>query len=117
MAECDVSKHDDVIKYLPRYWPFVWEFTGNRWIPRTKASDLREDKGWVNNREADDWRHHRAHYDVTAMTWPILWGGNIIQEPVKAYKNNKENTKTVWIGFIHLSTELNLNHATYWLIS
>ena len=23
---------------FPRYWPFVWEFTGHRWIP-TKASD------------------------------------------------------------------------------
>ena len=34
--------HDDVIKwkYFPRYWPFVCgEFTGPRWIPRTKASD------------------------------------------------------------------------------
>ena len=24
-------------------------------------------KGWVNNREASDLRHHRAHYDVTVM--------------------------------------------------
>ena len=24
-------------------------------------------KGWVNNREAGDLRHHRAHYDVTVM--------------------------------------------------
>ena len=24
--------------------------------------------GWVNNREADDLRRHRAHYDVTVMT-------------------------------------------------
>ena len=31
--------NDDVIKWklLPRYWPFVWEFTGHRWIPLTKA--------------------------------------------------------------------------------
>ena len=40
---CLVGKmsHDDVIKWkqFPRYWPFVWEFTGHRWIPRTKASD------------------------------------------------------------------------------
>ena len=35
------SKHDDVIiwKHFPRYWPFVREFTGLRWIPCTKASD------------------------------------------------------------------------------
>ena len=33
--------HDDVIKWkhFPRYWPFVREFTGPRWIPRTKASE------------------------------------------------------------------------------
>ena len=30
--------HDDVIKWkhFPRYWPFVREFTGHRWIPRRK---------------------------------------------------------------------------------
>ena len=35
------GNHDDVIKWkhLPRYWPFVREFTGHRWIPRTKTSD------------------------------------------------------------------------------
>ena len=33
--------HDGVIKWrhFPRYWPFVREFTGPRWIPHTKASD------------------------------------------------------------------------------
>ena len=32
---------DDVIKWkrFPRYWPFVRETTGHRWIPITKASD------------------------------------------------------------------------------
>ena len=35
------ESHGDVIKWkhFPRYWPFVREFTGHRWIPRTKASD------------------------------------------------------------------------------
>ena len=35
------QQHDDVIKWkhFPRYWPFVWEFTSDRWIPLTKASD------------------------------------------------------------------------------
>ena len=27
---------------------------------------------WVNNREAGDLRRHRAHYDVTVMTLPVL---------------------------------------------
>ena len=52
------------------------EFTGLRWIPRTKASDAElscflwsapEINGWVNNGEAGELRRHRAHYDVTAM--------------------------------------------------
>ena len=49
------------------------EFTGPRWIPRTKASDaelwcfdLRLNKR-LNNREAGDLRRYRAHYDVTVM--------------------------------------------------
>ena len=51
------------------------EFTGPGWIPRTKASDAELwffmicalINGWVNNDEAGDLRHHRAHYDVTVM--------------------------------------------------
>ena len=37
--------------------------------------------GWVNNREAGDWRHHRTHYDVTVMIhedgipWDIFYSG------------------------------------------
>ena len=33
--------NDDVMKWkhFPRYWPFVREFVGPRWIPHTKASD------------------------------------------------------------------------------
>ena len=51
------------------------EFTGHRWIPHTKASDvdfdvffdLRLNKRLSNNREAWDLRRHRAHFDVTVM--------------------------------------------------
>ena len=34
-------RHDDVIKrkQIPRYWPFVRESNGHRWILLTKASD------------------------------------------------------------------------------
>ena len=36
-----IDGHDDVIKWkhFSRYWPFVREITGPRWIPRTKGSD------------------------------------------------------------------------------
>ena len=51
------------------------EFTGPRWIPRTKASDAglyvslicARINGWVNNREAGDLRRHPTHCDVIVM--------------------------------------------------
>ena len=59
-----------------RVSPLFGEFTGPRWIPRTQASDAELwwflwsapwINGWVNNGEAGDLRHHRAHYDVIVM--------------------------------------------------
>ena len=55
--------------------PLCREFTGDRWIPRTKASGAALmfsficawKNGSVNNREAGDLRRHRAHYDVIAV--------------------------------------------------
>ena len=58
------------------------EFTGDRWIPNTKAMTRSFDKflwfvpwinRWVNNRDDGDWRYHRAYYDVIVMiTWGII---------------------------------------------
>ena len=78
--------HDDVInwKHFPRYWPFCGEFTGHRWIPRTKASDAELwifsliclwTNNWANNGNACDLRPHRLRYDVTVML--ILWIGSV----------------------------------------
>ena len=70
--------HDDVLKWkhFPRYWPFA------RGIHRLPVNSLHKDQwrgalmfsficawiiGWVNNREAGDLKHQRAHYDVIAM--------------------------------------------------
>ena len=56
--------------------PLCGEFTGHRWIPRTKASDAELwcfhlicawINDWGNNREAGDLRRHSAHYDVTII--------------------------------------------------
>ena len=64
----------------PLCWEFTGNFTGHRWIPRTKASyaelwcilDICAwINGWVNNREAGDLRHHRDHYDVIVMSFCI----------------------------------------------
>ena len=58
------------------------EFTGPRWIPRTKASEVRalmfslictRINGWVNNGEAGDLRRKRAHYDVSLMVSPNMY--------------------------------------------
>ena len=53
------------------------EFTGHRWIPRTKASDAALMfclicvwiNGWLNNREAGDLRRYRAHCGVIVMVY------------------------------------------------
>ena len=70
--------NDDVIKWkhFTRYWSFV------RGIHRSPVNSPHKGQwrwalmfslisaqinGWVNNREAGDLRHHRAHYDVIIM--------------------------------------------------
>ena len=75
--------HDDVIKrkHFSRYWPFV------RGIHRSPVNSPHKGQcrrtlmfplicawinGGVNNREAGDLRHHRAHYDVIVMASPSL---------------------------------------------
>ena len=73
-----LPQHDDVIKWkhFPRYWPFVRE------IHRSPVKSSHKGQwrgvlmfsliytwinGWVNNREAGDWRRHSGHYDVIVM--------------------------------------------------
>ena len=64
------------ISALPVLAFVCWEFSGHRWIPRTKASDAELwcflwstpwINGWINNREAGDLRCIRSHYDVIVM--------------------------------------------------
>ena len=45
------------------------EFPAQRPVTRSfdVLFDVRLDEGWVNNREAGDLMHHRAHYYVTVM--------------------------------------------------
>ena len=55
--------------------PLCWEFTGDRWIPHTKASDAELwcflwYSSWGNNRDAGDMRRYRAPYYVTVMNAP-----------------------------------------------
>ena len=76
------------------------EFTGPRWIPRTKASDAELWRfllicvwinSWVSNHEAVDLRRYRAHYDGIVMMWSVVpnafhWGDCGIQEPARYWK-------------------------------
>ena len=83
---CPPWIHDDVIKWkhFPRYWPFV------RGIHRSLVNSPHKGKwsgtlmfslicawikGWVNNAEAGDLRHHRAYYVVTVKieTYSSMW--------------------------------------------
>ena len=82
--------HDDVIKrkHFPRYWPFV---QGIHRSPRNSPH-----KGqwrgtlmfslictwinyWVNNHEACVLRRHRAHCDVTVMSWGRISATRLVQ--------------------------------------
>ena len=58
--------HDDVIKWkhFPRYWPFVREPTGHRWIPMTKASDV---ELWYFL-----WSAREQTFEQTIDT-PVIW--------------------------------------------
>ena len=49
--------------------PVTNEFPAQRPVTRNfdVFFDLRLNNDWVNNREADDLRSHRAHYDVILM--------------------------------------------------
>ena len=76
-------EHDDVIKWkhYPGYWPIV------RGIHRWPVFSLicPWTNGWINNRDAGDFRHRRADYDVTVMevcflaVWNKLWGMSCIK--------------------------------------
>ena len=75
--------HDDVIKWkhFPRHWPFVrgihWSQVNSlhkgQWRGASMLSLIYAPiNGWVNNGEAGDLRHHRDHYEVTAMhPWSV----------------------------------------------
>ena len=70
--------HDDVIKWkhFPRYWPFVrgihrWPVNSphkGQWRGALMLSLICAwINGWVNTRDAVDFRHHRARYDVIVL--------------------------------------------------
>ena len=88
-----VDAHDDVIKWkhFPRYRPFVW------WIHRSPVNSPHKGQwrgaliffmicarinGWVNNREAGDFRRNPAHYDVTVISLRTTGPSWLISSPM-----------------------------------
>ena len=78
LTKCNGPWHDDVIKWkhFPRYWPFVWGIHRSpvnfphkgQWRTALIFSLICAwINGWVNNHEAGDLRHHRAHFDVIVI--------------------------------------------------
>ena len=115
-----VKSHNDVIKWkhFPRYWPFV------RGIHRSPVNPPHKGQwrgalmfalmcawinGWVNNREADDLRCHRAHYDVIVMVEV-----NPVKSQVYNWKLTSNRTisgcllKVIWSNFLKSITALGI---------
>ena len=89
--------------------PLCGEFTGHRWIPRTKASDAELwlfslicawINGWANNREAGDLRRHHAHCDVIIMIYRYRYIGSAIILCIMSMFYNS-NKKIVPFQFLH----------------
>ena len=79
-----IPTNDDVIKWkhFLRYWPFARGIHGslvnsphkNQWRRALMFSLICVwINAWVNNSEASDLIHHRAHYDVIVMSTKRLW--------------------------------------------
>ena len=73
-------RHDGVIKWkhFPRYWPFVrgihqWPMNSphkGQWRGALMFSLIcLWIYGWINNREAGDFRRRRVHYNVTVILY------------------------------------------------
>ena len=93
--------------------PLCGEFTGHRWIPLTKASDVElwcflwsapRINGWVNNREAGDLRRHHAHNDVI-----VMWKGWAKPEKIK----KTQTIKRTHVNHLDLNSRGLLSNRVY----
>ena len=97
--------------------PVTGEFPAQ--MPVTRSFDIFFDlriNGWVNNREADDLRRHRAHYDVAAM----YHNGPLFHECLFAHSSQAYHDRTLAVAcfsggcvIVELYTEL----STIWCIA
>ena len=90
------------------------EFTGHRWIPCPKASNMElwcflwskpEPNSWANNGDAGDLRRHHTHYDVIVMIMPwkcfqcdmTLCEGNLLV--VGGFPSQRASSEELWCCF------------------
>ena len=112
------------------------EFTGDRWIPSTKASDAELWclictwlNDWVNNREAGDLKCYRTHYDVTVMSqWETAllcngvshWLGTSLDQPCNAKTSSgsvmTKLMSTTWsvVNFDSFSSQTEQARQLFW---
>ena len=86
--------------------PLCGEFTCDRWIPLTKASDAEFRcfsliyaliNGWVNNREAGDLRRHGVHYYVIVMGTSNHDGGRFPGPNMRQAISNRHGDWLIWL--------------------
>ena len=90
------------------------EFTGHRWIPRTKASDAElwcilwcaPDKRLSKQSWAGDLRRHRAHYDVTVIYHDIWYSMTKKWRNSRIYIYKSHNAPVHYPIMHHLVTEI-----------
>ena len=108
------SLHDDVIrwKHFPRYWPFVWGFTGLRWIPSTEPV----------TRSFDIFFDLRPNKRLSKQSWG-WWFETLLCPLWRQYDYIEEKKTNIWNHFIygvgwltHLSVNcwLNGGYASDW---
>ena len=115
---------DDVIKleHFPRYWTFVWGIHRSpvnsphkgQWRGALMFSLICAwTNGWVNHRDAGDLKHHRAHYDVTAMPHLSNLAGNPAHSQVGRYSLLSTWHRWHWLKMLGMPNTLFL-HSCVW---
>ena len=89
ISDALIHNHDDVMKWkhFPRYWPFVWESSGHRWILLAKA---RDGELWCFL-----WSAHEQTFEQTIETLVIWDAVALIMTSLHVYRPALHQRKRV----------------------